>query len=68
MDALDLLVAFGGVAAAQAAFRVIVAWLRSRHPSQATVTIGDRRLKLDLSKPSEAERYLMSNSHGEKNR
>lgn len=38
--------------------RLAVAWLRSRHPRRARMTVGGVQVDLDLSNPKEAAEYL----------
>ncbi|MFB8118194.1 hypothetical protein [Streptomyces sp. NPDC055962] len=68
MDPTDILLALAAGSLANVVVRLAGTWVRARHPKRATVTIGNKRLKLDLSNPNEAERYLKSTPHGPEDR
>jgi hypothetical protein len=38
--------------------RLLIAWVRSRHPTRARMRIGGREVTLNLSNPDEAAEYL----------
>ncbi|MEV6314742.1 hypothetical protein [Streptomyces sp. NPDC051776] len=39
-------------------FRLVFAWLRSRHPRRVRMRVGGAEVTLDLSNPTEAAKYL----------
>ncbi|WP_345943685.1 hypothetical protein [Streptomyces sp. SID3212] len=56
LETLALVLGSSGFVSAVA--RALAIWRRSRHPGRVTVRVGGTELRLDLSNPTDAERYL----------
>ncbi|MFB8126191.1 hypothetical protein ACFVG1_33025 [Streptomyces bacillaris] len=58
MDYVGIAIAAGLGGLVSTLARLLIAWVRSRHPTRARMRVGGREVNLNLSNPDEAAEYL----------